>query len=149
MGLAWDKETLGLALNLGFLCPTKKFTGSCGRGIALGSTSDAREGIAFGFTWDALGLRGARKREIANVFAKQQQCPHEQCSKRNCHVLQDLTLCSTAKAVVAAAPPLYGEEEGGRSGGACCYVYSVYNRNSTLPITNFCSKPHFFPERTG
>jgi hypothetical protein len=95
-------------------------------------------------------LRGARKREIANVFAKQQQCPHEQCSKRNCHVLQELTLCSTAKAVAAAAAaPLYGEEEGGRSGGACCYVSSVCNRNSTLPITNFCSKPQFFPERTG
>jgi hypothetical protein len=40
-------------------------------------------------------------------------------------MLQELTLCSTAKAVAAAAPPLYGEEEGGRSGGACCYVSSV------------------------
>jgi len=115
----------------------------------LGSTSDAREGIAFGSTCDALELRGARKREIANVFAKQQQCLHEQCSKRNCHVLQDLTLCSIAKAVAAAAPPLCGEEEGSRSGGVCCFVSFVCNRNSTLPITNFCSKPHFFPERTG
>ncbi len=28
----------------------------CGRQMAFGSTSNAREGIAFGSTWDALGL---------------------------------------------------------------------------------------------
>jgi hypothetical protein len=41
---------------LGFPCPG-------GREIALGSTSDAPEQIAFGSTCDALGLRGARERE--------------------------------------------------------------------------------------
>jgi hypothetical protein len=69
MGLVWDKETLGLALNLGFLCTTKKFTGSCGREIALGSTSDAREGIAFGFTWDALDCE-EREREKLPTFLR-------------------------------------------------------------------------------
>jgi hypothetical protein len=125
---------------LGFPCPG-------GREIALGSTSDAPEQIAFGSTCDALGLRGAREREraIANVTAKL-QCLHRQCSKCNCH-MQGLALCLTTKVAVAAAPPPHGED-GGRSGGACGYA-SVCTRNSTLPINNFCSTPHFFPEHTG
>ncbi len=123
---------------LGFPCPG-------GREIAFGSTSDAPKEIAFGSTCDALGLRGAGERAITNVSAKL-QCLYRQCSKYNCH-MQDLALCLTTKAAVAAAPPPHGED-GGRPGGACGYA-SVCTRNSTLPINNFCSTPHFFPERTG
>ncbi len=35
-------------------------------------------------------------------------------------------------------------EEGGRPGGPCCYVSFVCTGNCTIPITNFCSTPHFF-----
>jgi hypothetical protein len=100
--------------------------------------------------WVCLGCsciaRNEREREraIANGSARQ-QCLHQQCSKCNCRV-QDPTLCLTTKAPPPPPPP-HGEE-GGRSGGACCYA-SVCSPNSTLPISNFCSTPHFFPERTG
>jgi len=40
----------------------------CWREIALGSTLDAREGITFGSTWDALGLWGLTA--IANGFCQ-------------------------------------------------------------------------------
>ncbi len=83
-----------------------------------------------------------RERAIANGSARQ-QCLHQQCSKCNCR-LQAPTLCLTTKA--PPPPPPHGEE-GGRSGGACCYAI-VCSPNSSLPISNFCSTPHFFPERT-
>ncbi len=56
-----------------FLRPNNKCTGTGGREIALGSTSDAPDGIAFGFTWDAHCERrekeGERERAIADVSA--------------------------------------------------------------------------------
>ncbi len=114
----WERHCIGVDLGC--------FTGNC-IWVCLGCSCIARN-------------ERERERAIANGSARQ-QCLHQQCSKCNCR-LQDPTLCLTTK----APPPPHGEE-GGRSGGACCYAI-VCSPNSTLPISNFCSTPHFFPERT-
>jgi len=115
-------------------CPTNKCASGCE--IAFGSNSDAREGIAFGSTWDAHGLWAAT--ELPSVFA-------EVKNSSSSYVQQVQLPCARSKSVRDHKRSSSTTTWRVGRGGSCCYM-SVCTRNFTLHINSFRSTPLFIPD---
>jgi len=115
-------------------CPTNKC--ASGYEIAFGSNSDAREGIAFGSTWDALPLWAAT--ELPRLFAKSK-------NSSSSYVQQVQLPCARCKSVLNHKHSSFTTPWRVGRGGSCCSV-SVRTRNFTLHINSFRSTPLFIPD---
>ncbi len=107
----------------------------CGREIAFGSTSDAREGIALGMLLDR-----EERQQLPRVFAK--------AKNSSSSLVQELELpCARSKSVLDHKRSGNTTTWRAGRGGSCCYV-SVCTRNFTLHINSFRRTPLFIPDCT-
>jgi hypothetical protein len=113
-------------------CPTNKCASGCE--IAFGSSWNAREGIAFGFTWDALGLWAAT--ETPRRFAKAK-------NSSSSSVQQVQLLCARSKSVLDRKRSSSTTTCRVGRGGSCCYV-SVCTPNSLYTSKAFAVHPSSF-----